>query len=292
MRRPLRGIIAAIPTPFDDDESLRLGALESNLKRWKETPLAGYTVLGTTGEFVHLTTDEKKAVLSKAREHVPSERLFVAGTGAESTRETRALSTWAAGIGADYAIVVTPHYHRGSTPEDALVDHFFRVAEASPIPVIVYLIPQCTGVALAPETVARLAGHENVAGIKDSSGDLQTLQETRRLCRPDFAVLTGAAPILLAAFLSGADGAILADACVAWDLCAELERAFRAGDITEARRIQDRLARFSGVLIGRYGIAGVKALLDRLGFYGGPPRRPLTAAPEGAADELSRELHS
>jgi 4-hydroxy-2-oxoglutarate aldolase len=292
MSPALGGILAAIPTPFESDESLRLEALVSNLKRWNETPLDGVTVLGTTGEFVSLSTDEKKLVLAKAREVVPGDKVFVAGTGAESTRETIALSRWAAGIGADYAIVVTPHYLRGSISKNALVDHYRLVADECPIPIVVYHIPQCTGVELLPETVARIAEHENVAGIKDSSGHLESLQEMIRLSRPGFAVLTGSAPMLLAAFLAGADGAILADACVAWAPCCDIQAAFRGGDVSRARKIQAHLAPFSRVLIGRYGIPGVKALLDRMGFYGGPPRRPLLPAPAASGDELLRELPS
>ena len=284
MARPaeLGGILAAIPTPFDANEDLALDALRSNLERWNKSRLQGYTVLGTTGELVSLATEEKKRVLAAAREAIPANRTFVAGTGAESTRETVTNTRDAAEAGADYAIVVTPHYNRFGFSDGALDAHYRRVADESPIPVLLYHIPACTGLALPPETVARIAEHPNVAGIKDSSGDVLALQETRRLAPRGFRVLTGSASGLLAAVTVGADGAILADACVAPDLCIDVFEAARAGDLDRARLLQDRLAALSAILIGVYGVSGVKALLDRIGFYGGPSRSPLSTPTEAA----------
>lgn len=288
----LEGIIAAIPTPFHPDETLNLEALESNVKRWNDTSLSGYTVLGTTGEFVSLTLDEKKRVLERAREATPREKIFLAGTGAESTFETLELTRWVAALGADYAILVTPHYNRRAFSPQSLVEHYHRVADASGIPIVVYHIPACTGLALEPATIARIADHPNVAGIKDSSGDVLALQETKRLCPEEFAVLTGSAQILLAAFTVGAQGAILADACAAWDEPAELQEALSAGEIDRARAIQMRLARFSRDVVAHRGIPGVKALLDRMGFYGGPPRLPLLPLALDAADDVERAYQS
>jgi 4-hydroxy-2-oxoglutarate aldolase len=288
----LEGIIAAIPTPFNPDETLNLEALDSNLKRWNDTSLTGYTVLGTTGEFVSLTLDEKKRVLERAREATPREKVFLAGTGAESTVETLELTRWAASLGADYAIVITPHYNRRAFAPQSLVEHYHRIADGSGIPVVLYHIPACTGLSLEPATIAKIAEHPNVAGIKDSSGDVLALQETKRVCPEEFAVLTGSAQILLAAFTVGASGAILADACAVWDEPAELQEALAAGDIDRARAIQMRLARFSRDVVAHRGIPGVKALLDRMGFYGGPPRLPLLPLAPDAADDVERAYQS
>ncbi len=288
----LAGIIAAIPTPFHADQTLNLEALESNVKRWNDTSLAGYTVLGTTGEFVSLTLDEKKAVLETAREATSREKVFLAGTGAESTFETLVLTRWAAAHGADYAIVVTPHYNRRAFARESLVEHYHRIADASAVPIVVYHIPACTGLCLEPAAIAKIAEHPNVAGIKDSSGDVLALQETKRVCPEDFAVLTGSAASLLAAFTVGADGAILADACAAWEEAAEIQEALAASEIERARLLQMRLARFSSEVVSQRGIPGVKALLDRMGFYGGPPRLPLLPLASDAADDMERALQS
>ena len=284
--RELGGIIAAIPTPFDGNEDLALDALTSDIRRWNATRLDGYTVLGTTGEFVSLTTDEKKSVIECARDAIAEDKTMLAGTGEESTREAAELSRWAGEIGCDYAIVVTPHYTRMAFSDDSLPQHFNRVADASSIPVVIYHIPACTGIDLAPETVAEIAEHPNIAGIKDSSGNVYALQQMRHLCPEEFSVLTGAAQVLHAALTVGADGAILAEACSAYDLCADLADAFAAGEIERSRALQERLASFNRILIGKHGIPGVKALLERTGFYGGPCRSPLTSVPAVAVAEL------
>jgi 4-hydroxy-2-oxoglutarate aldolase len=286
----LGGIIAAIPTPFDANEELALDALASDITRWNATRLDGYTVLGTTGEFVSLTTDEKKRVIERARSAIPANKTMLAGTGEESTRATVALSRWAGEIGCDYAIVVTPHYARMMFSRDSLRQHYDRVADASPIPIVIYHIPQCTGVDLSPQTVAEIAEHDNVAGIKDSSGNVFALQEMRRLCPADFVILTGGAHVLHAALSVGADGAILAEACSAPELCVELRDAFEAGDLARARALQERLANFNRILIGKYGISGVKALLETQGFSGGPTRSPLTPLSREAVAELVAAL--
>lgn len=288
----LSGIIAAIPTPFDANEDLALDALASDIVRWNASRLDGYTVLGTTGEFVSLSTDEKKRVLERARAAIPHNKTMLAGTGEESTRATMELSRWAGEIGCDYAIVVTPHYARVMFSQDSLPQHYFRVADASRIPVVIYHIPQCTGVALAPEAIAEIAAHDNVAGIKDSSGDVFALQEMRRLCPEDFAILTGGAHVLYAALSVGADGAILAEACSVPDLCVDLKDAYEAGDRARSRALQDKLANFNQILIGKYGISGVKALLETQGFSGGPTRSPLTPLPSEAVAELVAALNA
>jgi len=284
----LQGIIAAIPTPFDENEELALDALAADIEKWNRTRLAGYTVLGTTGEPVSLTTDEKKRVLERARAAIPEEKVMLAGTGEESTRATARLSRFAGDIGCDYAIVLTPHYNRSAFSKSSLVDHYHRVADESGIPVLIYHIPAFTDLDLKPELVSQIAQHPNVAGIKDSSGDVTALQEMRRRCPDDFRILTGAAPALHAAFTVGADGAILADACSAHDLSVNILEAVEDGEVSRARVLQARLAELSGILIGKYGIPGVKALLARQGYSPGPPRRPLTPLTGAETDELVR----
>ncbi len=288
----LGGIIAAIPTPFDENEDLALDGLAADIERWNKTRLHGYTVLGTTGEFVSLSTDERKRVLERARSVIPANKTMLAGTGEESTRATVELSRWAGEIGCDYAIVVTPHYTRMAFSKDSLPQHYHRVADSSAIPIVIYHIPQCTGVDLTPETVAEIAAHENVAGIKDSSGNVFALQEMRRLCRENFVILTGGAQVLHAALTVGADGAVLAEACSAPELCVDLLSAFVAGDLERSRALQERLANFNRILIGTYGISGVKALLEVQGFSGGPARSPLTALSAEAVAELVAALEA
>jgi 4-hydroxy-2-oxoglutarate aldolase len=273
--KQIKGIIAPVPTPFSDDEQLALDKLADNLERWCKTRLSGFVLLGSTGEFVFLSTDEKKAVIEQGRKTIPDDKLAIAGTGCESTRDAVALTRWAGELGVDYTMVVNPFYYKREMKPAVLKTHFFEVAEASPVPVILYNMTPFTGINLGPDLVAELASHPNIVGIKDSAGNVLQVQEYCRLTPEGFAVLTGSGPALLSCLTVGAAGGILVEANVAYDLCVELVDAFEAGDLTKAREIQSRLIPINRAITVELGIGGCKALLEHLGFYGGPPRRPL-----------------
>jgi 4-hydroxy-2-oxoglutarate aldolase len=273
--KDLKGIIAPIPTSFDESEELALDHLGENIARWSQTRLAGFAVLGSTGEFVYLTPEEKKAVLGRARDGIPADKLMLAGTGCESTRETLALTRWAGEAGADFAMVVTPAYYKRAMKPDILRAHYLEVADHSPIPIVLYNVPIFTMLNMGADLAVELASHPNIVGMKDSAGDILQVQEICRLAPPDFSVLTGAGSLLLAALTVGARGAILAVANVAYDLSIDLLEAFEHGDLARARKLQHRLVPINKAVTTDYGIAGLKSLLDQLGFYGGPPRTPL-----------------
>lgn len=288
--KELNGIIAPIPTSFDEREDLALDRLTENIERWSQSRLSGFAVLGSTGEFVYLAREEKERVLGRAREAIPADRVLLAGTGCESTRETIALTRFAAKAGADLALVVTPAYYKRGMKPEVLRAHYFEVAENSPIPVVLYNIPGFTGLNLSAELVVELAAHSNIVGIKDSSGDLPQLQEICRLAPDDFAVLTGAGSLLLASLVAGARGAILAVANVVPDLCVDLVEAFQRGDLARARTLQHHLSPINKVVTFDYGVAGLKSLLDQIGFYGGPTRRPLRGVSAEVREKLL-EIH-
>ncbi len=289
--KELKGIIAPIPTAFDDNEELALDRLADNIKRWSETRLAGFAVLGSTGEFVYLTEKEKKAVLGRAREEISSDKIMLAGTGCESTRQTVALTRWAGETGADFAMVVTPAYYKRAMTPDALRAHDLEVAEQSPIPVVLYNVPIFTMLNMGAELAVELASHPNIVGMKDSAGDILQLQEICRLAPTDFSVLTGSGSLLLAALTVGARGAILAVANTAYDLAVELMEAFERGDLERSRKLQHALVPVNKALTIDFGIAGLKFLLDQIGFYGGPARTPLRCLERDAQQKLI-EIHS
>jgi 4-hydroxy-2-oxoglutarate aldolase len=284
--KQVKGVIAPVPTPFDDNEDLALDELSENLVRWSKTRLSGFVLLGSTGEFVFLTTDEKKAVIERGRDTIPDDKLVIAGTGSESTREAVALTRWAGELGVDYAMVVHPFYYKREIKPSVLKAHYFEVAEESPVPLIIYNIPSFTSINLGPDLVLELASHPNIVGIKDSAGNVLQIQEYCRLAPKGFAVLTGSAPALLSCLTVGAAGGILVEANVAYDLCVDLVDAFEAGDLPKARRIQNRLVPINRAITVEFGIGGCKALLDHLGFYGGPPRRPLPRPTDEAKEKL------
>ena len=286
----LNGIIAPIPTSFGEREELALDRMADNIGRWRQSRLSGFAVLGSTGEFVYLTHEEKERVLGRAREAIPADRIMLAGTGCESTRETVALTRWAADAGADFALVITPAYYKRAMRPEVLRAHYLEVAENSPIPVVLYNMPAFTMVNMSAELVVELAGHSNIVGLKDSSGDVAQLQEICRLAPNDFAVLTGAGSLLLASLVVGARGAILAVANVAYDLCVDLLEAFQRGDLARARTLQHHLAPIDKAITTDYGVGGLKSLLDQLGFCGGLPRTPLCGVSPEVRERLL-EIH-
>ncbi|HYN83751.1 MAG TPA: dihydrodipicolinate synthase family protein [Pyrinomonadaceae bacterium] len=292
----LRGIFLPFPTPFASDGEVDARAVGSNIARWNETGAAGYVALGSTGERAHLAERERLTVVEAAREAVPSDLTFVVGIGEHSTRATIDEARRVAALGADALLVITPHFYRSQMSAEALAAHYEEVADASPAPVVLYSIPQNTGVAIPPDAVARLSEHPNVVGLKDSSGDFVGFTETARLVGQkisdgsarDFALLTGHASTLYASLAVGARGGILAAACAAPRLCVEIYEAFVRGDAERARSLQTALVPLARAVTTRYGIGGLKAALDAAGYAGGAVRAPLASPGDEARREIAR----
>ena len=285
----LNGVFPPIPTPFDAEGDIATQKLIENIERWNQYDLSGYVVLGSNGEAGFLSEEEKVQIWQAARRAIPSGKLMIAGAGCESTRQTIALTCQAADAGADAALLVTPHYYDGAMKPDNLIHHYQAVADAVPIPVMLYTVPKFTHVDINAATIARLASHPNIVGIKDTSGNMAKLADTVRLTRsvaPDFQVLAGAAGFLLAGLTLGAVGGILALSNVAPDKCLEIYRMFKAGQMDEAAELQRRMIPVNAAITARFGIAGLKAALDMLGYYGGPVRLPLLDITEGEREIL------
>lgn len=284
----LRGILLPFPTPFSGVGDVDAPALGSNIEKWNETSIVGYVALGSTGERVHLDEREYIRVIEAARACVPEQLAFIVGAGQQSVRGSVDEVRRAALAGADAVLVITPHFYRGAMTQSALVDYYRMVADDSPVPVLLYSMPELTGIALAAETVARLSEHGNIVGIKDSSGDVINFAEMLRVVPDDFAVLTGNGALLYAALSAGGRGAILAVGCVAPRLAVAIYDAVEAGDHKRARELQRRLTPLARAVTVRYGIGGLKAALDMIGYKGGAVRAPLAAASEEARREIAR----
>ena len=286
----LRGILLPFPTPFDAAEEFDAAALRTNLARWHATGVTGYVVLGSTGERVHLDEREYLDVLASARACVPASYLLIAGAGQQSVRHSIVEVKRAARAGADALLVITPHFYRAPRAQSALVAYYTAVADAAPVPVILYSMPELTGVAIAPETIAQLAEHENICGVKDSSGDILGFAEIVRVAPAGFAVLTGNGPLLYAALAAGATGAILAAACVTPELAVAILRAVAAGEHTRALQLQRAFTPLARAVTARYGIGGLKHALDLAGYAGGRVRAPLNEPTEEARREIAQLL--
>jgi 4-hydroxy-2-oxoglutarate aldolase len=269
------GIFPALTTPFAADGSVSLGDLKHNIQLYNRTDLAGYVALGSTGESVLLGDAEMEGVLVTVKEAAADGKKLIAGCGAESTAETIRRVRRAAEIGYDLALIKTPYYYKPFYKAETQLTHFKAVADASPIPIFLYSVPQFTGVALEPNEVAALSDHPNIIGIKDSSGNVQRLAEMISSTPPQFQILVGAAATVYPSLTIGARGAILALADCLPEKCTALYKLFRAGQFDLARELQSVLVRASKAIVSDFGIAGVKHVMDHRGYKGGQPRLPL-----------------
>jgi 4-hydroxy-2-oxoglutarate aldolase len=286
----LKGIFAALPTPFNASGEVDHEQLRYNLEQWNQTALRGYVALGSTGEFPHLSMDEKLAVIETVRGAMASDKLLLVGTSELSTRETLRLTHKAHEYGTDAALVVTPFYYKKVLEDEHHEAHYRRIADHAPLPVLIYVIPQFAGVYLLPETVARLAEHPNIIGMKESSGDLPALKDVyRELNGREFDVMIGAPSILMQAYELGATGGILAVAALAPRAAVAVDEAWRNGNHARAQALQDRLAALARRTTGG-GVGGLKAAMDRVGLYGYLPRSPLPAPSEEEKAEIENAI--
>ena len=284
----LRGVFPPLTTPFAQDGGVDAAALAANVKKYNPTGVAGYVVMGSTGESVLLNEAEKCLAWDTVREVATENKLLIAGTGGESTGETVSLTKQAAGLGYQVALVRTPSYYKGQMSDEVLERHYFTVADASPVPVLIYSVPQFTGLPVSGSLVDRLAGHPNIIGIKESSGVMTLLADILRRTPEDFQVLVGSATTFYPSLTLGAWGGILAVACALPELCVELYKSATAGDNERARRLQEQLHEPTVAVTSRFGIAGLKHALDRLGYAGGVPRPPLQPVDGKAEAEIER----
>ena len=283
----LQGIFPPIATPFDHNGDIYPAKVRHNVEKWNKTALSGYVVMGSTGESVMLTTDEKTAMWELVAQCAAPEKLLIAGTGVESVRETVALTNRAAEMGYKAALVRTPHYYKNLVNRAAAQELYFRaVADQARIPVIVYNFPQATGVDIPVEAVVALSEHPNVIGIKESSGNLAKVMQTIREARAGFQVLVGSAPTLWPSLLVGACGGILAYANAAPYSTIAIWEAYRAREDAAGLDWQNRIGRAAALVTVKHGIPGLKYAMDLNGYYGGPPRLPLCVPGEAAKREI------
>jgi 4-hydroxy-2-oxoglutarate aldolase len=285
----LSGVMPPITTPFQDGK-LASDKLKSNFQKWNKTGLSGYLVLGSNGESVYLNEKEKIRVAEVSRASIPGSKIMMVGTGMESTQETIRFTNQVAEMGADCALVVTPSYFKGSMKPQILYDHFVAVAESSRIGILLYNVPQFTGINLEPEWVAKLSEHSNIIGIKDSSGNIGQLSEIIHLSEKGFAVLVGSAPVFFPALCVGAVGGILAVANVVPQEYVRIQSLFDKGKMNEAKALQSQLTPLAKAVTTKYGIGGLKMAMDLTGYFGGNPRPPLKRPGKEAEEELKRLL--
>ena len=284
----LHGIFPPIPTPFVDGK-VAYDKLAANIARWNQTGLRGYVAFGSNGEYVYLSEAEKLEVVRTVVQSAAPGMQVIAGTGCESTWQTIELTNACAKLGAHAALVVTPFYYGGRMNEAALFKHFTAVADQAAIPVLIYNVTKFTNINIAAGLVARLSRHPNIIGIKDSNGNVGSLGEMVAAADRNFSVLVGTAGALFGALTLGAVGGVLALANVAPEACVQIQTLIKQGRIEPARLLQLRMLPVNTAVTATYGVPGLKAALDMLGYYGGDPRPPLLPASEKERGDI-REI--
>ncbi len=286
----LSGVFAPVPTPFDRDDRVDTVRLKAAFARWVARPITGFVVLGSNGEAVLLDETESDQVIAAARECVPRGRPFIVGAGRESTQAAVRAARRAAELGADAVLVRTPGFFKTQMTHDAFVRHYTAVADASPVPVLLYNFTALTGVNLPTSAVSQLASHPNVIGMKESGGDVAQIADLVSSTPDDFCVLAGTTSTFYAALCVGAAGGILALACVVPETCRRLFELVAAGRHEEALAVQRQLIPLARLLGPTYGVPGLKAALRIVGYDVGQPRAPLAPVPDAGVAALKGVL--
>ncbi|KAI6084579.1 dihydrodipicolinate synthetase family protein [Hypoxylon rubiginosum] len=263
---------------FKENDDIDLEATQRHAIHLAEAGVSGLVVHGSNGEAVHLSREERSLVIKTTRAALDQSdhhlMPLIAGCGAQSTRETIQLCRDAASAGASHAIILPPAYYGGILNTSKIVQHFYDVADASPIPVVIYNYPgACSGLDLSSDTILQIAKHSNVHGVKLTCGNTGKLARIVDGAKPSFFVAGGSADFILQGLVVGGHGTIAGTANLVPRACVRVCELFQAGELKEARRLQAILAKADWIAI-QTGFAGVKAALQHLEGYGGEPRKP------------------
>jgi len=290
MGRKIEGVFAPIATPFGANGDIDFGKYSENLARFNKTSLAGITSLGSNGEFTMLSHNEKVELLAATRKGLSSDKAILAGTGCESLKETIELTKAAADAGADAALVINPCYYKRDMHDAALEKFYVALADVSPIPVMIYNMPGNSGINLPASLVVKLSAHKNIIGVKDSGGNIVQISEIIAGVPEDFSVFAGSGSYLFATTVLGGKGGTLAVANVAPDLCADIYSLSVKKDYEKARKIQLDILDLNACVTARYGIGGMKAAMDLVGFFGGAPRLPIQPASDATIASIRTQV--
>lgn len=293
----LKGVYPPLPTFFDTHEELDISTYQHHIARLKGQGITGFVVMGSNGEAVHLTVDERVQVIQAAREAAGQDGLIIAGCGEQSTRTTMRNCEHAAHAGADVALILPPFYYKGRMDARALIAHYRAIADVSPLPVVIYNMPASTaGLDLDAATISTLAEHANIIGVKDSAGNIGKLahivEAVAKMQRErPFRVFAGSAGYLLPALKVGAVGAVAALANVFPREVCRVQELYEAGKLDEAEALQAMLVAPNTAVTSTYSVPGLKAALELTVGYGGRPRSPLLPLTEQEYTRLADILH-
>jgi 4-hydroxy-2-oxoglutarate aldolase len=288
-KKPIAGVFPALTTPFEKG-ALSVSRLKSNIEKYNRYDLTGYLVLGSTGESVLMDERESLEAIETVKSSAPKGKTLLVGTGMFSAPATVKFTNMAADAGADYGLVVTPYYYKAQMSGKVMEAFFREVADHVKIPILIYNVPKFTGLDMPLETILTLAEHPNIAGIKESSGNLSFVEEIARGCPREFTLLQGNGSVLFPALMVGAKGGILAVADMTPGEAVEIFRKVQAGEYQKARDLQLRILPAAQKIVGGMGVPGIKCAMDMLGFFGGELRSPLKPVSEEQKKTVAKIL--
>ncbi|MEY3323461.1 MAG: 4-hydroxy-tetrahydrodipicolinate synthase [Bacteroidota bacterium] len=291
MNLSIEGVYPPMLTPFKAEGQLDIESHLFNMERWNATPLSGYLVLGSNSEAAYLTESEKLFLIEKTAEVVPEDRLLIAGTGMESTQETISLTQKAAERGAKAALILTPFYYLGNMTDDALTQHFLKIADAVEIPVLIYNVPKFTHINVSNHLLTALKDHPNIIGMKDSAGNIGQLIQYQSILNEDFNLLVGTASLWYPALTLGIKGGIMALANIFPDECYQIQSLVNQGNWHEAEKLYRILYPVNQAITATYGVAGLKYAADLLGYKGGHVRSPLRTLNDTQKKAIKEIIH-
>jgi len=289
MQNNLSGIFPPLVTVFESDE-LNLDRLLRNVRKYERRDLSGYVLFGSNGESVFLTKGEKLEIISSVREQ--TKKSLIVGTGSDSIKDTIQLTNEAADKGADFALIISPSFFKTEMKHHAFLNYYIKVADSVMVPVIIYNVPKFTNVNVEVETIIELSKHPNIIGLKDSTEIVSRISEIAANVHPGFKLIVGTASVLYAGLISGASGGILALANLLPDDCLQIYHSVKEKRLDEALDFQNRLIPVNKAVTNKFGVAGLKAAMDLLGYDGGNPRLPLEPLNEAQLIELKMILKS
>ncbi len=276
----IKGVIPPMVTPFDRDCEVDYAAHHHNISLWNATELAGYLVLGSNSEASSLSEAEKLELIARTAAAAAPDKIILAGTGMESTRETIHLTRAAQREGAHAALILTPFYYRDAYKDEQLIKHFQEIADSVEIPVLVYNVPKYTNVNLSNHVIQTLSQHPNIVGMKDSSGNVAQLVEFQRVADPSFQILVGTAGIWYPALVLGVKAGIMALANCAPEALVAVQALYDKGDTAAAERLYRKWVPVNHAVTATFGVPGLKYACTLRGYAGGYAREPLQETAE------------
>lgn len=290
IKEKLTGVFPPISTPFVH-QKIDYGKLKANIEKMNETKIRGYMPLGSNGEFMSLIDDEALKIVEVIYKCKTDDKTLIIGAGRESAFATIEFIKKIADKGADFASIITPHYYADKMTDEALINYYEEIANNSPIPILIYCIPKYSaGVTISLECVTKIAHHENIVGMKDSS-KLDIADYIKAVPKDtEFYILSGSITKFYRGLENGAIGGVLSMANYLPNYCCQIQTLFTEQQYDKAKELSDWLCELNRKISGKYGVSGVKAAMDLLGYFGGDPRIPLLPLSQKEIDDIKNGL--